>query len=112
MRLSPRMLLIAGTAMTGLAAGAGQRAQAQGQPQTSETLKSESTGPQDPRSTGSVGRSTAPLSEKLDRTDGVIRPPADIAPDMTVRPPVPDPGTTRVIPPPGTPGGNQTIEPK
>jgi hypothetical protein len=94
--------------MAGLVVGLGSKAQAQGQPQTSETLKSESTGPQDPRSTGSVGRSTAPLSDKLDRTDGVIRPPAD----MAVRPPVPNPGTTRVIPPPGSPGGDQTIEPK
>ena len=112
MRLSPRELLIVGAAMAGLAASLGSKAQAQGRPQTSETLKSESTGPQDPRSTGSVGRSTAPLSDKLDRTDGVIRPPANIAPEMSVRPPVPNPGTTRVIPPPGSPGGDQTIEPK
>ncbi|WP_246529409.1 hypothetical protein [Microvirga zambiensis] len=89
-----------------------QRAQAQGQPQSSESLKTDSTGPQDPRSTGSVGRSNQPLSDKLDSTDGVIRPPADIAPDMSVRPPMPNPGTTRVIPPPGTPGGDQTVEPK
>ena len=106
-----REALIAGLALSALVASV-EGAVAQGEPRSSETLKSESTGPQDPRSTGSVGRSTAPLSEKLDRTDGVIRPPADIAPDMTVRPPVPNPGTTRVIPPPGTPGGDQTVEPK
>ena len=58
---------------------------------------------QDPRSTGSVGRSSAPLSEKLNQTDGIIRPPAKIAPEMAVRPP--DPGTTRVIPPPPPPAG-------
>jgi len=85
---------------------------AQGQPHTSETLKTESTGPQDPRSTGSVGRSGAPLSDKLESTGGVIRPPPDIAPDLAVRPPVPEPGTTPVIPPPGTPGGDPTVEPK
>lgn len=112
MRLSPRQLLLAGIAMASLMVGVEQNAQAQSQPRSSETLKSESTGLQDPRSTGSVERSTEPLSEKLDRTDGVIRPPANIAPDMAVRPPVPNPGTTRVIPPPGTPGGDQTIEPK
>ena len=39
---------------------------------------------QDPRSTGAVGQSSQTLSEKLDRTDGVIRPPTDIAPDMSV----------------------------
>jgi hypothetical protein len=59
-----------------------------------------------------VGRSDAPLSDKLERTDGVIRPPTNIAPDMTVRPPVPNPGTTPVIPAPGTPGGDPTVDPK
>jgi hypothetical protein len=42
----------------------------------------------------------------------VIRPPTNIAPDMTVRPPVPNPGTTPVIPAPGTPGGDPTVDPK
>jgi hypothetical protein len=112
MCLSPRTLLIVGVAIVGLATGTGQKAQAQGQPQSSENLKTESTGPQDPRSTGSVGRSNQPLSDKLDSTGGVIRPPTDIAPDMSVRPPVSNPGTTRVIPPPGSPGGDQSVEPK
>jgi hypothetical protein len=89
-----------------------EAAAAQGQPQTSETLKTESTGPQDPRSTGSVGSSSAPLSDKLESTGGVIRPPTTIAPDMAVRPLVPDPGTTPVIRPPGAPGGDQTVDPK
>ncbi len=110
MCLSPRELLLASVAMASLLIGTSPMAQAQvPKPQIPQ---SESTGPQDPRSTGSVGRSNEPLSEKLDRTDGVIRPPASIAPDMSVRPPVPDPGTTRVIPPPGTLGGDQTAEPK
>jgi hypothetical protein len=106
-----REFLIAGVVLAALVASVGA-AVAQGELRTSETLKSESTGPQDPRSTGSVGRSNEPLSDKLNRTDGVIRPPANIAPDMTVRPPVPNPGTTRVIPPPGSPGGDQSVEPK
>jgi len=89
-----------------------EAAAAQDQPQSSEFLKFESTGPQDPRSTGSVGRSDEPLSDKLNSTDGVIRPPSDIAPDMSVRPPVPEPGTTPVIPPPGSPGGDRTVDPK
>jgi len=112
MRLEPRQLLLTGVVMAGVATGTTQAVWAQGQPHSSETLKSESTGPQDPRSTGSVGRSNEPLGDKLDRTDGVIRPPADIAPDMAVRPPVPNPGTTLVIPPPGSPGGDRSIEPK
>lgn len=75
-----------------------------------DTPQSESTGPQDPRSTGSTTRSNESLSERLNETGGVIRPRKDIAPDMAIRPP--DPGTTRVIPPPGAPGGNQTIQPE
>ena len=67
---------------------------------------------QDPRSTGAIGGSSESLSEKLDKSGGVIRPPANIAPDMAVRAPDPDPGTTRVIPPPGSPGGDPTIVPK
>jgi len=62
----------------------------------------------DPLATGSTGN----LSDRLERTDGVIRPPTTATPDMTVPAPVPDPGTTPVIPPPGTPGGNQSVDPK
>ncbi|MCG7391990.1 hypothetical protein MHY87_03630 [Microvirga sp. ACRRW] len=61
---------------------------------------------QDPPSTGST------LSDKLEKSDGVIRPPATATPDMTVPAPVPDPNTTPVIPPPGSPGGNPQVEPK
>jgi hypothetical protein len=67
---------------------------------------------QDPRSTTTSARPGETLSERLDRTDGVIRPPSDLNPDMSVRPPVPDPGTTPVIPPPGSSGGDQRVEPK
>ena len=110
--MSPaRDLLIASVAVAAVA-GSLEMAAAQGQPHTSETLRTGSIGPQDPRSTSSVGGSSAPLSEKLESTGGVIRPPRDIFPSMAVRPPVPDPGTTPVIPPPGTPGGDPTVEPK
>jgi hypothetical protein len=110
--MSPaRNLLIASVAVAALA-GSLEMAAAQGQPHTSETLRTESTGPQDPRSTSSLSGSGAPLSEKLEITGGVIRPPSDIAPSMAVRPLVPDPGTTPVIPPPGTPGGDPTVQPK
>ena len=51
-----------------------------------QTPQSESTGPQDPRSTGSTSPSRETLSERLESNDGVIRPPADIAPDMAIRP--------------------------
>ena len=75
-----------------------------------QTPQSESTGPQDPRSTGSASQSNQPLSERLESTEGVIKPPENNAPDIAIRPA--DPGTTRVIPPPGTPGGDQSVVPK
>lgn len=66
---------------------------------------------QDPQLIDPPARPGETLSERLDRTDGVIRPPTDITRDNnTIRPP--DPGTTRVIPPPGSPGGDPTIRPK
>jgi len=62
----------------------------------------------DPNTTGSTGT----LSDKLEKSDGVIRPPTTATPDMTVPAPVPNPGTTPVIPPPGSPGGNQQVDPR
>ncbi len=56
--------------------------------------------------------STNTLSEKLEQTDGVISPPENASPDITVPAPVPDPRTTPVIRPPGSPGGNPRIDPK
>ena len=57
------------------------------------------------------GQSRESLSDRLDRTDGVIRPPRDVDPQIQVPPP--EHGSrTPVIPPPGTPGGDPTIEPK
>jgi hypothetical protein len=52
------------------------------------------------------------LSERLDRSGGVIRPPQTIDPGIHAPAPEPNPGTTPVIPPPGTPGGDQGIQPK
>ena len=52
------------------------------------------------------------LSDRLDRSQGVIKPPEGVDPGM--RTPAPGPGSQRtpVIPPPGTPGGDQSVEPK
>jgi hypothetical protein len=75
-----------------------------------DTPQSESTGPQDPRSTGSTTHSNESLSERLNESGGVIRPREDVAPDIAIRPA--DPGTTRVIPPSSTPGGGPASEPK
>ena len=52
------------------------------------------------------------LSDRLDRSKGVIKPPQGVDSGMHV--PAPDAGSQRtpVIPPPGTPGGDQSVEPK
>ena len=50
------------------------------------------------------------LSEKLERTEGVVCPPAGVDPEIAVSPP--GGGKTPVIPPPGSPGGDPTVRPK
>jgi|SRR5690349_12841210 len=57
--------------------------------------------------TGSTGST---LSDQLEGSKGVIKPPPNVDPEMRV--PAPDVGRTPVIPPPGTPGGNQEVQPK
>ena len=51
-------------------------------------------------------------SEKLDKSDGVIKPGGNLDPKMQVTPPDPGPTSTPVIPPPGSPGGNPNVVPK
>lgn len=67
---------------------------------------------QDQRSTRGTARPGESLSDRLERTEGVIHPPSDLNQGRTVRPPVSEPGTTPVIPPPGEPGGNPNVQPK
>ena len=95
--------LIVGCAAAGVAFG-----QTPAQPRDPNMPDPRSTIPEkiEPNATGTT------LSERLERTDGVIAPPATSAPDMRVPAPVPDPGTTPVIRPPGESGGNQAIRPK
>jgi len=65
--------------------------------------------PQQEGAAGSGGHSES-LSDKLDRSEGVLPPPADVDPGLAK--PAPDVGTTRIIPPPGSPGGDPTVRPK
>ena len=58
----------------------------------------------------SPGRPDETLSEKLERTEGVICPPPGVDPEIAVPPP--GGGITPVIPPPGSPGGDPTVRPK
>ena len=50
------------------------------------------------------------LSEKLERSEGVICPPARVDPEIDVVPPAG--GRTPVIAPPGSPGGDPNVRPK
>lgn len=54
--------------------------------------------------------SNQPLSEKLERSEGVICPPPGVDPKILERPP--GGGQTPIIPPPGTPGGDPRVRPK
>ena len=74
-----------------------------------QNMPAEKVEPKQPSETGSTGNN---LSDKLQRSDGVITPPQSATPDIRVPAPVPEPGTTPVIPAPGGPGGNQQIQPK
>jgi hypothetical protein len=60
---------------------------------------------------GAGSGSSEPLGDQLDRSNGVIRPPAGVDPGLTQRPPESG-GRTPVIPPPGTPGGKRDLNPK
>jgi hypothetical protein len=66
-----------------------------------------------PKPSPSLPSTGETLSERLDRSDGVIKPPAGVDPGMHVAPKDPNAGSNMpVIPPPGSPGGNQSIRPK
>jgi hypothetical protein len=71
-----------------------------------QQMPAEKVDPKEPSETGST------LSDKLQQSDGVIRPPQSATPDMRVPAPVPEPGTTPVIPAPGGPGGDPQVQPK
>ena len=58
------------------------------------------------------GSSTEALSEKLDRSGGVIHPPRGVDPGIRQVPPAIGSQSTPVIPPPGSPGGKGGVNPK
>lgn len=109
-----RSLVTAAVTAAALGIGTAALAQVRGQPAAPNMPAPGTTIPEkvdpplgrDPSATGTT------LSDRLESTGGVIKPPSNAAPDMTVPAPVPNPGTTPVIPPPGSPGGNQTVVPK
>jgi hypothetical protein len=95
------VLLLAGSAAS-LAAPLPNRDQSAG-PTAPQTV------PEDPATSGG---STEPLSDKLDRSGGVIHPPGGIDPEMTQTPPRVGSKSMPVIPPPGSSGSKRGINPK
>ena len=65
-----------------------------------------------PEDRATSGGSTEPLSDKLDRSGGVIHPPGGVDPEMTQTPPRVGSKSMPVIPPPGTSGSKRGINPK
>lgn len=110
-RLSAFLLstLLAATGSAAVAQAPVPQQQAPNMPAPNQTIP-EKIAPNEPSTTGATGGPT--LSDKLEASDGVIRPPANMDPEIAVPAPVPNPGTTPVIPPPGSPGGNTTVDPK
>ena len=51
------------------------------------------------------------LSERLNQSGGVIKPPENVDPGLQRKPPD-DSSKMPVIPPPGTPGGDPNVKPK
>jgi hypothetical protein len=72
-------------------------------------VKASQTVPEDRATSGS---STEPLSDKLNRSGGIIRPPTGVDPGIAQAPPRVGSKSTPVIPPPGAPGGKRGINPK
>lgn len=64
----------------------------------------------EPGPIGTTG-STGTLSDRLQKSEGVITPRA-VDSGMTVVPPASNSSATPVIAPPGEPGGNQNVQPK
>lgn len=63
-----------------------------------------------PGVTGSIP--DEPIGKTLGRTDGVLKPPGNVDPNIHVPAPAPDAGTMPVIPPPGSPGNPSPVQPK
>jgi len=61
--------------------------------------------------TPAVPPASGTLSSDLNRSGGVITPPANIDPEIKQTPPATG-STMPVIPPPGIPGGNPAVKPK
>lgn len=66
-----------------------------------------------PAAAGSAGQHSEPLSEKLKKQEGVLKPEGNVDPGIHKDPPAASTKDTMpVIIPPGEPGGDQSVQPK
>lgn len=93
---------LAGALSFGIAAGAAAQTPVQPQPKDPNMPAPHNTVPE--KLEGRPGDTTGSLSDRLERSDGVIKPPTGGA-GRTITPP--DTGTMPVIPPPGSPGSSR-----
>lgn len=98
---------IAGLAVAAFSVSALAQTPVQPQPRDTNMPGQQNTVPEkmETRSGESTG-STGTLSDKLQKSDGVITPP-DTSPSMDVPAPAPNSSTMPIIPPAGTPGSSQ-----
>jgi NAD(P)H-dependent FMN reductase len=103
------------TALLGLGSGGAVAQIAPGDPAGNQTIPEKDLsrpaegGTQNGNATSDENQS---LSEKLDKSGGVIKPAEGVDPQIVHPAPVPDPNSMPVIPPAGTPGGPPGPEPK
>jgi hypothetical protein len=103
------------TALLGLGSGGAVAQIAPGDPAGNQTIPEKDLsrpaegGTQNGNATSDGNQS---LSEKLDKSGGVIKLAEGVDPQIVHPAPVPDPNSTPVIPPAGTPGGPPGPEPK
>lgn len=111
MSRSPARMALACALSLGLVAGAAAQTPVQPQPKDPNMPAPHRTVPEKMEGRpGETTGSTGTLSDRLERSDGVIAPPAT-GTGRTITPP--DTGTTPVIPPPGSPGSSRPdAEPK
>ncbi len=104
------------TGLLGFGAAGAWAQTAPGDPAGNQTIP-EKVAPDAARPGGAQGGSVTDdydknLSDKLDASGGVIKPPPGIDPEIVKPAPVPQPNSTPVIVPPGMPGGPPGPEPK
>ena len=83
--------------------------------QAAEAQAPQSPGAQPPASPEAAPNDKSPnepLAKKLDKNEGVLKPPKGVDPEMHVEPPANSGSKMPIIVPPGEPGGDQSVQPK